>query len=388
MHIFVIIQKQHKRSLSPSYAKSVRSIMGPVPTVISTILEYFVLTEMKRSGTILRVLMYFFLMPPFFVAERSFEASELADIIHAELLAGGRERIISGCANLREASPTDITFFSGNKKYLNNLRSTAAGACIVKSKHVDLVPTGVTILISETPPVSFAKLVKHMYSDIYLKHDFSAQNVSDGVSKLASVDSTATIGEGVIIGAHTYIGPGVEIGAGTVIYPNCSIICSKLGANCVINAGCRIGQAGFGFLPNDGSILKVLQIGSVVVGDNVEIGANTCVDRGRVGATKIGDMTKIDNLVQIGHNVSIGQSCIICGQVGIAGSVTVGDGVMIGGNTGIADHVNIGPGVKIAGGSGVISDVKEGRTIGGFPAVDVVQWHRQSCILKNLSKKK
>ncbi|MBN2802418.1 MAG: UDP-3-O-(3-hydroxymyristoyl)glucosamine N-acyltransferase [Deltaproteobacteria bacterium] len=198
-----------------------------------------------------------------------------------------------------------------------------------------------------------------------------AKNVECPVHETAVIESGAVIGEG------TVVGPGAVIYAG-----------SQIGKNCVIGPNAVIGYEGFGFLPaGGGEVIKVRQVGGVVIGDNVEIGAGTCVDRGTVGNTVIGDNTKIDNLVQVGHNVKIGIGVIIAAQAGIAGSCVIDDGVMIGGQVGIGDHITIGKHVMIAGKSGVTKSVKPKEIVAGYPAMPRWQWLKSIAVLKKLAGK-
>ncbi|HAB35753.1 MAG TPA: UDP-3-O-(3-hydroxymyristoyl)glucosamine N-acyltransferase [Cryomorphaceae bacterium] len=197
----------------------------------------------------------------------------------------------------------------------------------------------------------------------------------------AAIDPTATIHPSVQLAPGVTIGAGVEIGAGTVLHPGVTIYPhSIIGENCILHAGVVIGADGFGFAPpskaQDG-LQKIKHIGHVILGNHVEIGANSCVDRAVVGATIIGLGTKLDNLCQIGHNVQIGMHCVLAGQVGIAGSASVGNGVQIGGQVGIAGHIHIGDGVRIGAQSGVHKNIEAGKTIMGSPAVEASVFRRK-----------
>jgi UDP-3-O-[3-hydroxymyristoyl] glucosamine N-acyltransferase len=161
-----------------------------------------------------------------------------------------------------------------------------------------------------------------------------------------------------------------------------------IGDNCLFHPGVRIGQDGFGFVNNEQGLIKVKQLGRVVIGNYVEIGANSCIDRGALDDTIIADGTKIDNLVQIGHNVTMGRSCIVVSQVGIAGSTKIGDGVVLGGQVGVSGHISIGSGAMLAAKSGVVKDVEAKAVMGGFPAVPIRQWHRQNAILREMAARK
>ncbi|GMH15803.1 hypothetical protein Nepgr_017644 [Nepenthes gracilis] len=202
------------------------------------------------------------------------------------------------------------------------------------------------------------------------------------------VHSRATLGADVHIGSGAIVGPGVVIGKSTKIGYNVALSNCTIGESCVIHNGVSIGQDGFGFFVDEhGNISKKLQTLSARIGNHVEIGANTCIDRGSWRDTVIGDHAKIDNLVQIGHNVIIGNRCMLCGQVGIAGSVTIGDDVILGGRVAVRDHVSIISKVRLAAGSCVTKDIKEPGDYGGFPAVPIREWRRQIAAHRRNSKK-
>ena len=219
------------------------------------------------------------------------------------------------------------------------------------------------------------------------------------------VDPTAEIGEGASIGAGCYIGPGVVIGANTRLYPNVTILDDssigsgsiiwsgtvvrercRIGHNCILHLNVSIGADGFGYRPSpDGrGLVKVPQIGTVTLGDGVEIGAGSCIDRGKFSTTYLGDGTKIDNLVQIAHNCRLGRSCVMAGQSGLAGSITLGDGVIMGGGSRIKDHCTVGSGAKLGGNATALADVEPGATILGTPAQEYRQTIKQWAALKQL----
>jgi UDP-3-O-[3-hydroxymyristoyl] glucosamine N-acyltransferase len=220
----------------------------------------------------------------------------------------------------------------------------------------------------------------------------------------ATIDKTAVIGNGSRIGAGSYLGPNVQIGENVTIYPNVTILdeCTigknsiiwsgavirercHMGNNCIIHPNATIGADGFGFRPcPERGLVKIPQIGNVILGNGVEIGANTCVDRGKFSSTILSDGCKIDNLIQIGHNSVLGKFCIMAGQSGLAGSVTLGNGVFIGGSASITDHVTIGDGATIGGGSGVTKNVPAKATLLGYPAIEARDALRQWAILKRL----
>ncbi|KAK8971500.1 hypothetical protein KSP40_PGU010315 [Platanthera guangdongensis] len=205
----------------------------------------------------------------------------------------------------------------------------------------------------------------------------------------AIVHQEAIIGADARIGSGSIVGPFVTIGQSANIQYNTTLSNCSVGLSCVIQNGASIGQDGFGFfVDNEGNMMKKPQMFFVRIGDNVEIGANSCIDRGSWRDTVIGDYTKIDNLVQIGHNVVIGKCCMLCGQVGIAGSVTMGDYCTLGGRVAVKDHVTISSKVRLAANSCVTKDIQEPGDYGGFPAVPIHEWRRQSAIVRQLAKKK
>jgi UDP-3-O-[3-hydroxymyristoyl] glucosamine N-acyltransferase len=223
----------------------------------------------------------------------------------------------------------------------------------------------------------------------------------------AVIDKTAPLGKGCKIGANSYVGKNVQVGDNVIIYSNVSIFDdstigsdtviwsgtvirerSKIGSRCIFHSNVSIGSDGFGYRPsNDGrGLVKIKHIGNVVIGNDVEVGSNSCIDRGKFSATILGDGCKIDNLVQIGHNSVLGKYCIMCGNSGLAGSVTLGDGVVIGGSASIKDHVTIHSGAKVGAGSGVISDVKAGQTVVGYPASEAREKMKEWVAVRKLAR--
>ncbi len=288
----------------------------------------------------------------------------------------GKNKIIKGVQTLKNANEYQLTFYS-NPKYIDFLKVTQAGVCLIKEEDAHLVRQEVTKIICKDPYLTYAQTLDLLYQDEYL----SEISESAVISKSAQLDENVRIESCVYIGENVKIGKNVRIGH-SVTLTNCDI-----GDNCIIHPGVRIGQDGFGFTMGDkGNIKKIKQLGRIIIGKEVEIGANTSIDRGAIDNTVIGDYTKIDNLVQIGHNVVVGKNCIICAQVGIAGSTVIGDYVMIGGQVGINGHIKIGNMCQIAAKSGIASDLPDNAKVGGFPAINIIDWHKQTVFLRNAIK--
>ncbi len=299
--------------------------------------------------------------------------SELAQILSCTLK--GQDKEITGLSTLEEANSSELSFLS-NPKYISQIESSKAGAIILKKEFADKVETA---LISEKPYEDFAKSMK-----IFEK----PQGFFKGISDKAYIDPSATIAEDctiypfVTVGANTvigkgsvlfsnvYIGENCTIGENCIIYPNAVIMGNiNLGNACCLQAGAVLGAEGFGFIPTPIGIQKIPQIGNVELGDKVEVGANTCIDRAALTTTKIGTGTAIDNLVQIGHNVEVGTNCLIVSQAGMAGSSKLGDNVTIAARTAVAGHLTVGSGSTIAAMSAVAKDVPENSILGGIPTM-------------------
>lgn len=318
----------------------------------------------------------------------------------AELLRGEADAEIASVGPLEDAPDGALVFFD-NTAYLKQLGETKAAACIVSPKHKDKVPETVAVLLSADPYRAWAKVLANLYPDAM----FPKPAGFAGISERAVVDPDAKLEDGVSVQAGAVIGAGAEIGSGTAILANAVIGEGvRIGRDCVIGAnsmvqhalignrvylhpGVCIGQDGFGYAMGPGGHLKVPQVGRVVIQDNVEIGANTTVDRGANRDTVIGEGTKIDNQVQIGHNVVIGRHCVLVSQVGLSGSCTLEDFVAIGGQTGVRGHVRIGMGAQIAAVSVVGEDIPVGGRYGGTPAKPVKQWFREMAALRKLAER-
>jgi UDP-3-O-[3-hydroxymyristoyl] glucosamine N-acyltransferase len=318
-----------------------------------------------------------------------------AQKIGAELKGACADIQIIGVGTIESAKQGEIAFLT-NAKYSKHLLTTNASACIVDETAAQFAPNNLALLVHPNPHEAYALLVDFLYPDEKIATIISEKASIAKTAKIGnnvSIADFAVIGEGVVIGNNSrigpncYIGDNVEIGEHTEVYSNCTITFAKIGSNVTIKPGARIGQDGFGFAKSSKGLIKVKQLGRVMIGNHVEIGANTCIDRGAIEDTIIGDGSKIDNAVQIGHNTIIGKSCIVCGQVGLAGSTKVEDFVMLGGQVGVAGHLNIGTGSMIAAGSGIMSDVPAKSIMGGSPATSIRDWHKANAMLRKLIKK-
>ncbi|MBU1128038.1 MAG: UDP-3-O-(3-hydroxymyristoyl)glucosamine N-acyltransferase [Candidatus Omnitrophica bacterium] len=311
---------------------------------------------------------------------------EIAALLDATLQGDG-ELEISGLTDVRFASPGDLTF-AADKDQLNAAKESDA-TCVLTALAAKNYPK----------PALKVKDIKIALTTLYNVMISIAPTVPGGIHSTAVISGSAVIGKNVSIGpyvvignntkigdsatidAHCVIGKEVRIGEKNHMFPGVKIYDrSVTGKNVIIHAGSVIGADGFGYIPKDGKIFKVPQLGQVIIGDDVEIGANTCIDKGAFSDTVIGESTKIDNLVQIGHNVRIGRNVLIAAQLGIGGSSSIGDNTMTGGQAGVSDHTHIGDNVKVAAQAGVIRDVKSGATIFGYPARDARETMKKEAV--------
>ena len=338
--------------------------------------------------------------PLFFKPVRSLRVREIAQLTGAEPRAGARlDYPISNVAPLDRAGPHDLTFLD-NTKYADQLVATRAGVCLMTPRFEKLAPGRMIVLRSRDPYRAFVTVIRSLFTEALRPSSlFDAKGTAPG----AFVHASARLENGVTVDPGAVIGPYAEIGAGTVIGPSAVIGPQvRIGRDCVIGAGstmlhalvgdrviihpgCCIGQDGFGFVMGGGVYEKVPQVGRVIIQDEVEIGAGATIDRGGIRDTVIGEGTKIDNLVQVGHNVAIGRHCMIVAQSGISGSVTLEDFVVLGARVGVNNHVRIGEAAQIAATSIVHGDVPAEARWGGTPARPVKQWFREMMILQRLA---
>jgi len=298
--------------------------------------------------------------------------SEIAERIGGEIK--GKNVEIKNIADIESAVSGEITFIS-NPKYLSALKKTRASAVIAPSG----LDTDIPAVVCENPYLGFAKTISLFREQPPLpdKGISSLASVSGAVAEGAAVGAFVFVGKGAKVGTgtalmpHVFIGEGAELGENCFIYPNVTVRENvKLGNNVIIHSGSVIGSDGYGYVQDEGIHKKIPQAGNVVVEDNVEIGANVCIDRAALSSTVIGEGTKIDNLVHIAHNVKIGKHCLILGQTGIAGSTVIGDYTTLASQSGISGHLKIGSRVTVGARGGVIKDLPDGVLVSGFPARD------------------
>lgn len=300
--------------------------------------------------------------------------------------------VVDDVSSIERSTPSSLIFYNGAFAYSDIIKTTPARACFVMEKHLSKLGKKIIPIVVQDPYLAIANIItKCIGSGEEYSHSFlSEEQKGGGISKFAVVASSAKIGKGVVIMPYAYVGCNVEVEDGAVIHSHVSLEHCKIGKNSVIRSGARIGSAGFGFVPNfvTGQHISVPQISRVILGENVDIGANSSIDRGFLEDTKIGDNTKIDNLVHIGHGVEIGKSCFLAGCAVIGGSTKIGNFVMIGGNSAISGHISIADYTQITGMSGVVQSVKKsGEIISGTPASANILWKKMHIHLMRLVKK-
>ena len=335
--------------------------------------------------------------PRFFTVAGPFTVSRLAEISEAKVGAGADpDRVLRGVAPLETAGPDDVSFLD-NRRYVGAFTATRAGACVVQTEMADKAPGGMALLLTAEPYRAYARIAQAFHPTAAPEPWVSPSATVDPAARVAPgcrIEPGAVVGARAEIGARTSIGPNAVIGPGVVIGEDCAIGAgatishSLIGRRVTVFPGARLGQDGFGFAMGAAGHLKVPQLGRVIVEDDVEIGANTTIDRGAGPDTVIGAGSKIDNLVQIGHNVQIGAGSILVAQVGISGSTKLGPFVAIGGQAGLTGHLQIGAGARIAAQSGVMRDIEPGGTVGGAPAVPIKEFWRQCAALGRLGRRR
>jgi UDP-3-O-[3-hydroxymyristoyl] glucosamine N-acyltransferase len=331
--------------------------------------------------------------PRFYEALGPITLGALAEGAGAECDRRFVERPVMVAADLGRADADGVSFL-GDRRYADLARSAGAGACFVSPQDADLLPESCVALKTRVPRAAWATAALRLHRPRL--HDPASPPIhpdaliEEGVilGRGTTVGSGAQIGAGTIIGPNVSIGPGVAIGRGCRISAGAVIGYALIGDNVWILANTVIGESGFGVALGPKGLIDVPQLGRVILQDGVSIGANSCVDRGAFDDTVIGENTKIDNLVQIAHNVVIGRNCVIAGHCGLSGSSVLGDGVQLGGRVGLADHVKIGSGARLAAASGLMRDVPPGESWAGIPARPVLQFFRETAWLSKAAGRK
>jgi UDP-3-O-[3-hydroxymyristoyl] glucosamine N-acyltransferase len=323
----------------------------------------------------------------------TFTAETIAGFLNGEIV-GDKNAAVGEFAKIEEGRPGALSFLA-NPKYEHHIYQTLSTIVIVENNFTPLQPVKATLIKVADPYAAFAGLLRLYDENRPRPKGISPKaSIADGavigkdcyVGDFAVIEAGSTVGDGSIIYPQCYVGPGVAIGSRTTVYAGVKIYGECIiGSGVTIHAGTVIGADGFGFAPDDkGVYQKIPQLGNVVIEDNVDIGANTCIDRATMGSTIIRQGVKLDNLIQVGHNVVIGRDTVAAAQFGIAGSSRVGDSCMFGGQVGIAGHLAIGSNVKVASQSGISHDIPDDSAVMGSPAMPGMKFHRSNAVFRNL----
>ncbi|MBD24723.1 MAG: UDP-3-O-(3-hydroxymyristoyl)glucosamine N-acyltransferase [Candidatus Marinimicrobia bacterium] len=333
--------------------------------------------------------------PRFYNRSGPFTLKDLAARCHADLAETAlSDQLVHDISTIGDAGAEDIVYVS-DASYLESFSLSRCGAVVISRDFLSEISSNVPSIVTNQPKLVFAQIAAAFYPDslnIPLDQEIAVSPDASIGSKVhiapgVVIGPKAEIGEGTYLGANSTIGPGVTLGEHCVVGANVAVNYAIIGDRVSISAGSQIGQEGFGFFPSKTGHQKIPQLGRVIINDDVDIGANSTVDRGSLGDTKIGAGTKIDNLVQIGHNAEIGRECIIVAHVGISGSCKIGNKVIIGGQAGLANHVTVGDGAQIAAKSGIMRDVLAGKAVMGYPAKAIQQFWREVTVLSRLTKR-
>lgn len=317
----------------------------------------------------------------------TYTLSQIAEKIGIDF--DGKDIQINAIQTLKEATATNLSFLS-DSKYTKDLSSTKAGAVLVTQKDAQLLPSGTTALIVDNPYLKLALASKLFAHDLSVETNVPIIGKDCQIAIDARFGKNVTLGDGVVVMSGCYVGENTTIGEKTILHANATIYHGCIiGSHCILHSGSVIGSDGFGFATDElGNHFKIYQNGNVVMGDEVEVGANTTVDRAVFGSTYISDAVKLDNLVQVGHNCNLGSGTIMAGQSGIAGSSKTGRNVVLGGQSATAGHLEIGDFAMVAGKSGVMKSLEGGKTYGGFPAIEQRLWLKQQAKISALTKRK
>lgn len=323
-----------------------------------------------------------------------FTAQNIANLVNGTVEGDANVCVDSFC-KIEEGRPGAISFLA-NPKYAHFIYDTKASVVLVADDFEPQMPISATLIRVADPYQTIAKLLE-VASQAAMQHptgveqpSFVAADAQVGddayIGAFAYIGAGAKIGKGAKIYPQSYIGAGCSVGEDTVIYPGVKVyVGCTIGSNCIIHSGAVIGADGFGFAPDaQGVYNKIPQMGNVAIADNVEIGANTTIDRAMMGSTRIGKGVKLDNLVQIAHNVEVGDNTVMAAQAGVAGSAKIGSGCMLGGQVGVAGHITVGDGTQVGAQSGIPNNVKPGSRIMGYPAVPALTFARQTALLRRL----
>ena len=335
--------------------------------------------------------------PRFHAAAGPLPLGRLAAAAGIAVPEGVGDRLFTGVATLQAAGPADLSFLE-SRRWLPSLRESRAGAVVLAEANAQAVPEGTIALVSPAPVLAFARIAALLHPpEVAAGHRHPTAVIGEGaeigegceIGPYAVIEAGAVLGPRCIVGPHTHIGPNCVFGAECRILSHVTVTHCVAGDRVTLNPGCRIGSEGFGFATTrEGEHVTVPQLGRVLLGDGVEVGANSCIDRGSGNDTVIGAGSRLDDLVMIGHNVRLGRGCVIVAQAGISGSTTLGDFVVVAAQAGISGHLSIGSKARVGAKSGVIDDVPAGMDVFGFPAMPAREGLRVAAAMRKLGRSK
>ena len=333
--------------------------------------------------------------PRFHAAAGPFPLAQLAQVAGVAVPEGAGDRLFSGVATLQSAGPEDVSFLD-SRRWLPSLRESRAGAVVLSAENAGAVPDGMVALISPAPVLAFARIANLLYPPPVAngrRHPTAVVGQGAVIGEGCEIGPYAVIEDGVVLGPGCIVGPHAHIGRNCVFGAGCRILSHVTVTHCVagdrvtLNPGCRIGSEGFGFATTGrGEHVTVPQLGRVMLGDGVEVGANACIDRGSGNDTVLGPGTRLDNLVMLGHNVRTGRGNIIVAQAGISGSTTLGDYVVVAAQAGLTGHLTVGDKARIGAQAGVMNDVPPGMDVLGSPAIPVREAMRSFAVVRKLGQ--